>query len=357
MLLKQPGDTEAKLLQASLRFLVNEMRKTNFVFPHTIDYFRLQLSRSGFYTENSKRDHINTAQQDITELYLFLSERLGVPQLALSQHILHGGKELSSDHTVVAERILQIAIQNKEVSTLKSNSWPKFPALKPSSKVKVNDSKRPLFLDQLIVEHFNGNIVSGIKRMDTLNRSYTTDGFSTFSILPFFNVSGDKVMRQAPTSDPTILPICLKRYTCELGSPVRVNQEVVVPIELSINEIIDTTLPQLSPNIDYKLVLKAAICHKGSQLNQGHYISYTKWGTDNWLKFDDMSTPTVTVFSSLQDILNGVLPDINRNAYLLFYELVQSPADPSLDKTDFTVAQRLQQAQGKRRRSDSCNIQ
>lgn len=52
------------------------------------------------------------AQQDVSEAFSFVTDKLGLPLLELQMDVYHSGKEDRDDHRTVSERLLNVAIPN-----------------------------------------------------------------------------------------------------------------------------------------------------------------------------------------------------------------------------------------------------
>lgn len=147
-----------------------------------------------------------------------------------------------------------------------------------------------------------------------------------------------------------MLGICLKRYKMFTnGSSVPLDTRVEIPLEMSsphfaIGEVGD--LEGLAED-RFKLLLQSVVCHRGSTLNSGHYISVVRiprdagresrgsgqslgqsstdeGAEDMWWKMDDLGEPRVTR-TNIQQILKHERP------YLLFYRVVPVEDESDLD--------------------------
>lgn len=102
---------------------------------------------------------------------------------------------------------------------------------------------------------------------------------------------------------PEILCIQLKRFKHEGYFSSKINTQVIFPIEgLELK-------PFLNDQSSHKYDLFGFISHRGS-INGGHYVSYCKHESGQWLEYDDSY---VTPFAE-KDIANV-------QAYILFYRL------------------------------------
>ena len=63
-------------------------------------------------------DARRVAQQDVSEAFSFITDKLALPLLTLKMDVYHTGKEVNDDHRIVRERLLQVAIpENPEEGT------------------------------------------------------------------------------------------------------------------------------------------------------------------------------------------------------------------------------------------------
>ena len=93
---------------------------------------------------------------------------------------------------------------------------------------------------------------------------------------------------------------------------------------------------------NFKLSLQSVVCHRGSSVNSGHYISLVRGtagslkaecglGTDSvqdtnyWMRFDDLASERITLVE-----INQALKD--ETPYLLFYQIVPIDSDPGHGK-------------------------
>ncbi|KAJ1844192.1 hypothetical protein LPJ73_005246, partial [Coemansia sp. RSA 2703] len=111
-----------------------------------------------------------------------------------------------------------------------------------------------------------------------------------------------------PDDAPLILPLLIKRYATDMSGAVRrINRRVITPLVLDVTNIVSSGRPsegmtenakdnstgglhrsgykseanavQPSPppypdQVQYRLVLRAAVCHKGGSADSGHYITF-----------------------------------------------------------------------------------
>lgn len=60
------------------------------------------------------KEAANQQQQDASEAFTFITEKLELPLLTLKMDVAHGGKEVADDdHRFVSERLLNVAIPSR----------------------------------------------------------------------------------------------------------------------------------------------------------------------------------------------------------------------------------------------------
>ena len=147
----------------------------------------------------------------------------------------------------------------------------------------------------------------------------------------------------------TVLGICLKRYfmTPE-GKPVRLNTKIDIPLQIQLPHFISDGTEDDgfgSSFTKFKLVLQSVICHRGTSVNAGHYISLVRpspgenksageqTSTNNerrepkWLLSDDLANERVK-YVDVHKALTEEMP------YLVFYrvEPIDEGAPPTYDE-------------------------
>ncbi|KAL1297582.1 hypothetical protein AAFC00_006145 [Neodothiora populina] len=163
-----------------------------------------------------------------------------------------------------------------------------------------------------------------------------------FKLLPWYT---DNV----PTSDAQVaahfshkrpvLGIALKRYqVTHEGVASRLNTYVDIPLEIAVPAFVsDDNIGDDSPLVgNFKLVLQSVVCHRGSSVNSGHYVSLVRGQAANardggsldsrpdspfsddepdpWMLFDDLAKERVT-YVNVEQKLKEECP------YLLFYQV------------------------------------
>lgn len=154
-----------------------------------------------------------------------------------------------------------------------------------------------------------------------------------FSLIPWYtnNVpSNDAQVAAHFSSSRPILGICLKRYyMLPNGTAVKRKTHIDIPLEICLPHFIqDDKMAEDGPVFgNFKLLLQAAVCHRGVSVESGHYISLVrspdpqKNGEDMWMRFDDLAKERVT-YTNVEQFLGVESP------YLLFYQVVPIEGDP-----------------------------
>ncbi|MCJ1478585.1 hypothetical protein MMC13_007266 [Lambiella insularis] len=102
------NDEPRKRLSTLLRLWVNALRSGKLITTDITKQLQDALAQCGWAEAAEKR------QQDASEAFSFITEKLELPMLTLKMDIFHQGKEdTSDDHKYVKERLLEVAIPEK----------------------------------------------------------------------------------------------------------------------------------------------------------------------------------------------------------------------------------------------------
>ncbi|KAJ2331687.1 hypothetical protein GGI00_003142 [Coemansia sp. RSA 2681] len=105
------GDESANQLQAVCRLLVNYLRAGELIDAHLVEELRTALFSCGWLGDDNGSPPANRhTQQDASELYLFLMEKLQMPYLPLEVRMVHGADYDESDSRMVTQRVLEISL-------------------------------------------------------------------------------------------------------------------------------------------------------------------------------------------------------------------------------------------------------
>lgn len=154
------------------------------------------------------------------------------------------------------------------------------------------------------------------------------------------------------SSTRPVLGICLKRYAMSPeGKPIRQNTAIDIPLQIALPHFIqdDKALNDGPLFGNFNLVLQSAVCHRGTSVHTGHYISLIRgtakpkeedpdaprrnsidselpaYSEDQWIKFDDLA-PERVVYVDIEKAMAEEMP------YLLFYQVQPiCPDEPPVD--------------------------
>jgi hypothetical protein len=167
---------------------------------------------------------------------------------------------------------------------------------------------------------------------------------------------------QIPTNDAQVaahfnstrpvLGICLKRYAMSPeGQAIRQNTAIDIPLQIALPHFIqDDKASDDGPLFgNFNLVLQSAVCHRGTSVHAGHYISLIRgtaktreedpnaprrnsmdselpaYSEDQWIMFDDLA-PERVVYVDIEKFMEVEMP------YLLFYQVQPIfPDEPPID--------------------------
>ncbi|OAA54214.1 ubiquitin hydrolase family protein [Cordyceps fumosorosea ARSEF 2679] len=189
-------------------------------------------------------------------------------------------------------------------------------------------------------------------------KAVTIPAWQFFRLIPWHAVRANEPRSNSEVvlnfEQRPVVGICLKRYAMtSTGQPQRHNTYIDIPDSLRLPHFMLADGPNTNPDdslltSDFKLVLQSVICHRGDTLQSGHYIAFARAApkllTSNrrhsfdpppdyeeaqWVKFDDLEEPRVTVVDNIKKSLAEEMP------YLLFYQIVPmvEVACPSTDGT------------------------
>ncbi|EIE79712.1 hypothetical protein RO3G_04417 [Rhizopus delemar RA 99-880] len=317
-----PNDETKVKLQTVMRLFINKMRKGHFISASYVHWFRKVLEEANWH---GKDDDGHWAQEDTSELFMFITETFDLPYLPFQIRLFHGANHDMDDDRVMTDRTLSLSIPESELERLR--------------------------LEDMLLDYFYNNVITGIRReidnTDILENVASSPTFAhekktliasnvereviawqVLELLPFYsaiNEQGESIQTQLDSSFPDthmILPIVLKRYKYEDGQMKKNKQMIDIPSSIDFNRFInqnvdDPLCPTCGHMVDWTLYLKSAVCHKGSSPYSGHYIAYSRQ-VDNWIKFDDMNKENRV---SLIKEETKMFADLAENAYIIFYEL------------------------------------
>lgn len=374
LFLSNHSNVMVQRLSNLLRVYVNLLRSGNLIKLDLTVQICETLYKLGF-TES-----LSHKQQDAATLFEFLTEVLSMPLLTFKIDIQHGGKfNKEDDRKYSKERMLFVSLPEElsdSESTHSSESLDSDILLEECLEHYFNNSisvkrelERRATLDSFSTNKGSIDLVENIDDSTRLSESPTKNSSqvmvrtrsSTLSIwtnseeppnikskevslpawmflrlLPFYtddnNVSVNNGNSTAKNSKEfarrrPVLPICLKRYSFENQKANRLQRKVIIPPIINLPGFVADDFDDSKSSGNYKLILESAICHRGTSISSGHFISVVRRDYHNlhetddeaynatWYLYDDLHKPKV-VEKSFKEIFNSEWP------YILFYRLV-----------------------------------
>ncbi|KAJ3116828.1 hypothetical protein HK098_006469 [Nowakowskiella sp. JEL0407] len=324
LLIQVSTDENISLLQSSLRMVVNQLRSDKLVSAWAMARLRENLIKCGWIVgssgTNAKAN--KNSQQDVSELFLFLTSLLQAPFLPVEKKLFHGGKIDSNDERLSTERILVLSIPEKGQAInlppkgkrpVASSSKPKLfssskskdressskrrrsksrdkPRSRPSSMadldidIQITDSSTTscLLLEDLLASYFFDNKIN-VERGDDEKGMIMqlTDAWQMSKLLPFFtpqNEAGDHVEAASIDYDQrnVIIPILLKRYSYINGALKRINRHILLPPEIPFGLFVTGEDSNNEEFSNYVLRLRSVVCHQGTSPRAGHYVTFMR---------------------------------------------------------------------------------
>jgi hypothetical protein len=206
------------------------------------------------------------------------------------------------------------------------------------------DKKQSPFDEKRHLDELWNTSSGGRPRSASLRKEVLMPAWQFFSLIPWYTDNVPKTDAQVAfhfSSKRPVLGICLKRYQMlPNGTPKRLDTYIDIPLEIGLPHFVsDDHMQDEGPLFgNFKLVLQSVVCHRGVQVNSGHYISLVRANqaphppstagskeetknTDSWLRFDDLAPERV----SPVDIKKALKEE---SPYLVFYQV--QPIDEEL---------------------------
>ncbi|CAM0141236.1 hypothetical protein VKS41_004061 [Umbelopsis sp. WA50703] len=328
----EDDDFDKRRLQTNLRLFVNRMREGYLIRTDQVRRLREALVATGW---EGVTQWGNWAQEDSGEFFLHLTNIFGLPFLPFHVRLYHGANKDTDDDRVMTERSLALPIPT--------------------------DSNAPIALQEILVDMMYSNMVTGIKRSvlydepdeltpstpssmnkapihtEYASRQVSVAAWQVLELLPFYsgmNEQGERIPVSNYPDGSLILPMVLKRYTCDMNANYqKIQREVVIPQEINFERFLNQNMDnnnvcdKCGQSISFVMRLRSAVCHRGDSPFAGHYISYacvqdSENDEDVWLKFDDMNlTQRVKRLKTTKKDKKAVFQDLASSAYMVFYEL------------------------------------
>ncbi|KAI9721510.1 MAG: hypothetical protein M1812_002272 [Candelaria pacifica] len=175
------------------------------------------------------------------------------------------------------------------------------------------------------------------QRRGTIRKEVMMPAWQFFSLIPWYTDNAPKSDAQVAahfSSTRPVLGLCLKRYSMlPDGTAKRLDTFIDIPLEIALPHFIqDDRTEEGGPLFgNFKLSLQSVVCHRGTSIHSGHYVSLVR-GTapnavtlhetapnnedreDRWMLFDDLAKERVS-YVDIKESLRTESP------YLLFYQV------------------------------------
>ncbi|QDS70492.1 hypothetical protein FKW77_010124 [Venturia effusa] len=320
---------EKKELVMLLRLWVNMLRTGKLITTDITEKLQEALKGCGWPEAALLR------QQDVSEAFTFITDALDHPLLTLKMDVYHPGKEDNDDHRIVRERLLDVAIpkppedgsvirledclesyfnnkvevkrhlqrrntiqsfrsvdKGQVITTESIESRPGSPASITDSifshrRIETGEPSRHQTRDDILLR-------GSRRRASTVKKEVLMSAWQFFSLIPWpthehpsdEHPKNDKQVADHLKAKRPVLGICLKRYSMtNQGVGSRLDTYIDIPLEIGLPHFISDDCGHedktFEPNFtNFKLKLLAVICHRGSSLDRGHYISLVRGDAD-----------------------------------------------------------------------------
>ncbi|KAF9204104.1 hypothetical protein BGZ49_005694 [Haplosporangium sp. Z 27] len=382
---RQKALLDTQLLQTWLRIFVNQLRSGRLIDAHIVKELRQHLYTCGWNCPGPLDPPGSSRQEDSSELFMFLTEKLHLPYLPLEQRLLHGARFSADDDKVITERMLQIAVPSPssesglqapspDISKLES----KFSKLLSSSTTTNNkETGSPsssihevLSLEDLIGAYFYDNTLTGIRRLVSSGTGaplspgveVPVSAWQVLELLPFYSSSNEQggFVRASQSQYPTdvvILPLVLKRYSFGADMQAhRINTPIDIPRRFDFTRFVNpevNTIPKPGDAVVPSMVPAAPAAPAAApSLDNSNTTTSKDVGSNNWETYSSSlmsSAPTTQApnvaamgASSLQDpssmsINTQRLPPV-RKYTMSFLQAPDSPQTPITPPPQYSPA-------------------
>ncbi|KAF9955256.1 hypothetical protein BGZ72_003914 [Mortierella alpina] len=253
-------------LQTWLRMFVNQLRSGRLIQAHVVKELRQHMYSCGWHCPGPHDPPGSSRQEDSSELFMFLTEKLHLPYLPLEQRLLHGAKMSADDDKVITERMLQISISRPESPTQglsptkQESTFSRFLSPKSSAHSSKNGSQDSgqspyeiLSLENLLEQHFYDSTLTGIRRLVSSGTGaplspgveVPVSAWQVLELLPFYSSSNEQggiihASQSQYPADVVILPLILKRYS--IGPDMqarRISTPVDIPRRIDFSRFVN----------------------------------------------------------------------------------------------------------------------
>ncbi|KAF9568113.1 hypothetical protein EC968_003086 [Mortierella alpina] len=253
-------------LQTWLRMFVNQLRSGRLIQAHVVKELRQHMYSCGWHCPGPHDPPGSSRQEDSSELFMFLTEKLHLPYLPLEQRLLHGAKMSADDDKVITERMLQISISRPESPTQglsptkQESAFSRFLSPKSSGNSGKNSGQDPgqspyeiLSLENLLEQHFYDSTLTGIRRLVSSGTGaplspgveVPVSAWQVLELLPFYSSSNEQggiihASQSQYPADVVILPLILKRYSIGPDmQPRRISTPVDIPRRIDFSRFVN----------------------------------------------------------------------------------------------------------------------
>ncbi|CAH2352443.1 hypothetical protein CLIB1423_06S06546 [[Candida] railenensis] len=181
------------------------------------------------------------------------------------------------------------------------------------------------------------------RRNSVANKEVSLPAWMFLRLLPFYtddneinNLNGKahsiaKNSKEFVNRRP-ILPICLKRYAYSDSTATKAKRRIIIPPIINLPNFVADEEEEEVDGVtgSFKLILESAVCHRGTSISSGHFVSVIRKNTNNlqetdeeainatWYLYDDLGKKGRVVEKQFKEIFEKEWP------YMLFYRLVSN---------------------------------
>lgn len=231
---------------------------------------------------------------------------------------------VTEDKELTAAELTDIALKNNSVHRPRSSRAELAHSSTPQVRIRTRSSTLSIW---------------SISSVESKPREVMLPAWMLLRLLPFYTDDNDldgtgneSIARNSKefANRRPVLPICLKRYSFSAANKLasRSKKRIIIPpvIELPLFVADDPKAGDENTGC-YKLILESAVCHRGTTIESGHFVSAVRKNIHienetlqeslaaSWYLYDDLKKTRV-VTKTFQEIFDTEWP------YMLFYRLV-----------------------------------
>ncbi|KAF9118889.1 hypothetical protein BGW39_000784 [Mortierella sp. 14UC] len=370
-------------LQTWLRMFVNQLRSGRLIQAHVVKELRQHLYCCGWNCPGPRDPPGSSRQEDSSELFMFLTEKLHLPYLPLEQRLLHGAKISADDDKVITERMLQISIPTPEQPTAAASESSQvsklgstLSKLMSSSKSSSSDSGSTissnnqnessmlevLSLENLLAQYFYDNTLTGIRRRVSSGTGaplspgveIPVSAWQVLELLPFYSSSNEQggviqASRSQYPSGVVILPLILKRYSFGPDMQARrIGTPIDIPRRIDFSRFVN---PQTTAPPPSRVATDVGSSNGGSQALDGSIPAQSTGQASEPVSVDNIAPPSIATSESRPSFgasssvhglstlnINTQVPPIRKYSTSLL-QAAESPGTPITPPPQYTPAQ------------------